>query len=159
MLRIQETKVHSGLQRWRRRRRRRRMCSHLCLNLPIGGVHVLRLQFCLPLLVCTYILFHCRFRRVQVRLPLWLSTMPRRNMEAWRRHSFLPCPLHPGTKSRWFTSSRRLCGFRNLSGRLAEEKHLHLCRESSHGLSVAQSLCRYVYQVQSLQLCWRSFIE
>lgn len=43
-------------------------------------------------------LLHCRVRLLQIRLSLWLSTVPRRNMEAWRRRSFLPCPLHPGTK-------------------------------------------------------------
>jgi hypothetical protein len=100
-------------------------------------------------------LLHCRVRLLQVRLSLWLSTMPRK-----RGGGVASCPVRFTLgQSRWYTSSRRLCGFRSPSGRLAEEKHLHLCRESSHGLSVAQSLCRYVYQVQSLQLCWRSFIE
>ena len=106
-------------------------------------------------------LLHFRVRLVQVRLSLWLSTMPQRNMEVWR-HSSLSCPLHTGEKSRWYTSSRRLCGSQSLSGRLAEEKH-RLCRESSHGLSVAQSLCQYsrygCVGVRLLNRCLRTCVR
>jgi len=51
-------------------------------------------------------LLHCRVRLLQVRLSLWLSTMLRRNIEAWRHMS---CPVR-------FTSGQRAAGIRRVGG-------------------------------------------
>jgi hypothetical protein len=74
------------------------MCSHLCLNLPTGGVYVLRLQFCLPLLVCTCVCFTVQFGFYRYG---YLCAYAQRNEEIWKRGGIVSCPVRfiPGQRS------------------------------------------------------------
>jgi hypothetical protein len=125
------------------------MCSHLSLNLPIGGVYVFAITFMFAITLMNICLLHCRVRLLQVRLSLWLSTVPRRNMEAWR-HSILPCPLHPGTKSRWLRrvggcvgSGTCLEGLQTRNTFIFVGNRATVCQSSSHYADTYTTCSRY----------------